>query len=191
MISRLKGILETKAEKYVIMDIGGVGFKIFVSAATLENLPAAGQSATLHTHLNVREEALDLYGFLTQEELKFFELLLTISGVGPKVALGVLSIASVKTLVSAIAKGEVEFLTKVSGIGTKIAQKIILELKDKIIKLGFEAGEAATLEDYEVIDALIGLGYTPNQARRAVRDLPKDVKGVEKRIKEALKTLGK
>ena len=191
MISRLKGILETKAEKYVIMDIGGVGFKIFVSAATLENLPAAGQSATLHTHLNVREEALDLYGFLTQEELKFFELLLTISGVGPKVALGVLSIASVKTLVSAIAKGEVEFLTKVSGIGTKIAQKIILELKDKIVKLGFEAGEAATLEDYEVIDALIGLGYTPNQARRAVRDLPKDVKGVEKRIKEALKTLGK
>ena len=191
MISRLKGILETKAEKYVIMDIGGVGFKVFVSAATLENLPAAGQSATLHTHLNVREEALDLYGFLTQEELKFFELLLTISGVGPKVALGVLSIASVKTLVSAIAKGEVEFLTKVSGIGTKIAQKIILELKDKIIKLGFEAGEAATLEDYEVIDALIGLGYTPNQARRAVRDLPKDVKGVEKRIKEALKTLGK
>ena len=191
MISRLKGILETKAEKYVIMDIGGVGFKIFVSAATLENLPAAGQSATLHTHLNVREEALDLYGFLTQEELKFFELLLTISGVGPKVALGVLSIASVKTLVSAIAKGEVEFLTKVSGIGTKIAQKIILELKDKIVKLGFEAGEAATLEDYEVIDALIGLGYTPNQARRAVRDLPKDVKGVEKRIKEALKMLGK
>ena len=191
MISRLKGILETKAEKYVIMDIGGIGFKVFVSAATLENLPAAGQSATLHTHLNVREEALDLYGFLTQEELKFFELLLTISGVGPKVALGVLSIASVKTLVSAIAKGEVEFLTKVSGIGTKIAQKIILELKDKIIKLGFEAGEAATLEDYEVIDALIGLGYTPNQARRAVRDLPKDVKGVEKRIKEALKTLGK
>ncbi|HAM95958.1 MAG: Holliday junction ATP-dependent DNA helicase RuvA [Candidatus Azambacteria bacterium GW2011_GWB2_46_37] len=191
MISRLKGILETKAEKYVIMDIGGVGFKVFVSAATLENLPAAGQSATLHTHLNVREEALDLYGFLTQEELKFFELLLTISGVGPKVALGVLSIASVKTLVSAIAKGEVEFLTKVSGIGTKIAQKIILELKDKIVKLGFEAGEAATLEDYEVIDALIGLGYTPNQARRAVRDLPKDVKGVEKRIKEALKTLGK
>jgi len=191
MISRLKGILETKAEKYVIMDIGGVGFKIFVSAATLENLPAAGQSATLHTHLNVREEALDLYGFLTQEELKFFELLLTISGVGPKVALGVLSIASVKTLVSAIAKGEVEFLTKVSGIGTKIAQKIILELKDKIVKLGFEAGEAATLEDYEVIDALIGLGYTPNQARRAVRNLPKDVKGVEKRIKEALKMLGK
>lgn len=191
MISRLKGILETKAEKYVIMDIGGVGFKVFVSAATLENLPAAGQSAALHTHLNVREEALDLYGFLTQEELKFFELLLTISGVGPKVALGVLSIASVKTLVSAIAKGEVEFLTKVSGIGTKIAQKIILELKDKIVKLGFEAGEAATLEDYEVIDALIGLGYTPNQARRAVRDLPKNIKGVEKRIKEALKTLGK
>jgi len=191
MISRLKGILETKAEKYVIMDIGGVGFKIFVSAATLENLPAAGQSATLHTHLNVREEALDLYGFLTQEELKFFELLLTISGVGPKVALGVLSIASVKTLVSAIAKGEVEFLTKVSGIGTKIAQKIILELKDKIVKLGFEAGEAATLEDYEVIDALIGLGYTPSQARRAVRNLPKEIKGVEKRIKEALKTLGK
>src|SRR3972149_3448485 len=191
MISRLKGILETKAEKYVIMDIGGIGFKFFVSAATLENLPAAGQSATLHTHLNVREEALDLYGFLTQEELKFFELLLTISGVGPKVALGVLSIASVKTLVSAIAKGEVEFLTKVSGIGTKIAQKIILELKDKIVKLGFEAGEAATLEDYEVIDALIGLGYTPNQARRAVRNLPKEIKGVEKRIKEALKTLGK
>lgn len=191
MISRLKGILETKAEKYVIMDIGGVGFKVFVSAATLESLPAAGQSAALHTHLNVREEALDLYGFLTQEELKLFELLLTISGVGPKVALGVLSIASVKTLVSAIAKGEVEFLTKVSGIGTKIAQKIILELKDKIVKLGFEAGEAATLEDYEVIDALIGLGYTPNQARRAVRDLPKNIKGVEKRIKEALKTLGK
>lgn len=191
MISRLKGILETKAEKYVIMDIGGVGFKVFVSAATLENLPAAGQFAALHTHLNVREEALDLYGFLTQEELKFFELLLTISGVGPKVALGVLSIASVKTLVSAVAKGEVEFLTKVSGIGTKIAQKIILELKDKIVKLGFEAGEAATLEDYEVIDALIGLGYTPNQARRAVRDLPKNIKGVEKRIKEALKMLGR
>lgn len=191
MISHLKGILETRAEKYVIMDIGGVGFKVFVSAATLENLPVAGQSAALHTHLNVREEALDLYGFLTQEELKFFELLLTISGVGPKVALGVLSIASVKTLVSAVAKGEVEFLTKVSGIGTKIAQKIILELKDKIVKLGFEAGEAATLEDYEVIDALIGLGYTPNQARRAVRDLPKNTKGVEKRIKEALKTLGK
>lgn len=191
MLSHIKGVLEIKTEKYVVIDVAGVGFKVFVSPATAEKLPSLGQNIVVHTHLYVREDALELYGFLTQEELKFFELLLTISGVGPRVALGVLSIAPVKTLTSAIAKGEAEFLTKVSGIGTKIAQKIILELKDKIGKLGFEIGEATELKDHEVIEALVGLGYSQSQVRSAVRQIPKEIHGVEKRVREALKILGK
>lgn len=190
MLSHLKGNLETRAEKYVVMDIGGVGFKVFVSPTTLEQLPPAGQRVALHTHLYVRQEALEMYGFLTRPELIFFETLLSVSGVGPRVALGVLSVAPVNAIAAAIAKGQAELLTKVSGVGNKVAQKIILELKDKITKLGFGADETE-FQDHEVIDALVSLGYSQAQARSAIRNLPKETKGVEKRIKEALKILGR
>lgn len=191
MIYLVKGILETKKEKFAVIDAGGIGYKIYVSSATLEQMSSEGSEVKLYTHLHVREDALDLYGFPTQEELDFFELLLTVSGIGPKAALNILNIAPVKNLSSAIARGEVEFLTKISGIGNKIAQKIILELKDKITKLGFQTEENMTSKDHEVIDALVSLGYSQYQARAAVRELPNNITGVEKRIREALKILGK
>ena len=189
MIGSLKGKIELKTEKYILLDVQGTGYKIFCSSSTLEKVGDKGEQAKVFTHLYQRENILDLYGFLSFEALEFFEILISVSGIGPKAALSVMMLAPVKTLKQAIASGQKTILTKVSGIGQRTAERIILELKDKVSAP--IAGIQQLSSDSEAIDALVGLGYTINQARQALTEVPDKVKNIEDRIKQALKLLGK
>jgi len=188
MIGFIEGKLETSNDRYVIVSVNGIGYKIYISANTFKKLPKIGEKVKLLTHLHVREDVFDLYGFLSQEELEFFELLISISGIGPKGATNILKVASVETLKKAIANEESSILTKVSGIGKKTAEKIILELKTKVA--GELLGEKSKA-DSEAIDALIGLGYKLSEAREALKSVPSHFQDVGEKIKEALKILGK
>lgn len=185
MIASIEGKILDKDARFVVVDVGGVGYKIFLSAVTIIKIKS-GENAKFWTHLHVREDAMDLYGFLDKEELTFFQNLISISGIGPKSALGVISLAPVATLRRAISSGDTSYLTKVSGIGRKIAEKIVLELKDKFAgeeeKFGTE-----TEHDSDVLDALISLGYTQKEARDMVQRIPSNITGRENRLKEALK----
>lgn len=189
MINQLKGLIKLKTEKFVVLDVGGVGYRIFTPFETFRKLPKKGEETCLWTHLYVRENALDLYGFLNYPELEFFELLIQISGIGPKSALGVLSVAPIDVLKKAISTGEISYLTKVSGIGQRLAEKIVLELKNKIGALaGFESG---LKHEEEALDALRALGYSLKESRDALKNLPDDANSTENIIKEALKNVSK
>ena len=189
MIGFLEGKIELGTDKFVIVNVNGVGYKIFISLNTFKDLPRKGEKVKLHTYLYIRENIMDLYGFLKLEELEFFELLVSISGIGPKGALAVLTVAPVDTLKKAIASEESEILTKVSGIGKKMAEKIILELKNKIQGITGEVGKLSI--DNEAIDALVALGYKLSEAREALRKIPEDIKDIGEKVKQALKILGK
>jgi len=187
MIGHLTGQVAYKEDRLVILNVGGVGYKVFVSGETLKRL-AVGQTETaLWTHLAVREDALDLYGFLDRIEREFFVLLIGISGVGPKSALSILSLAPPETLRQAIAGNNTAYLTQVSGIGRKIAEKIVLELRDKIAHLEGEGDSLAG--DQEAVLALVSLGYSTKEAREALRLVPARITATEDKIKEALKQL--
>lgn len=191
MIAQLTGIVTHKDGGSIILDVAGVGYRIFVSPDTLEQLHEQKEdSASLFTHLSVRENALDLYGFLEQEELHFFEMLISISGIGPKSALAILSIADIQTMKQAILSGDSSYLTKVSGIGIKNAQKIVLELNDKIEVHG-DTGEPALREDMDTFEALKSLGYSTLEARETLKQIPRTVSGTRNRLRQALKLLGK
>ncbi len=191
MIAQLTGKLVRHELRYVVLDVGGVGYKVFVTGDIFSKLtPQEREKVTLLTYMAVREDALDLYGFLTQTELSFFELLIGISGIGPKTALGILNVASVHTLQTAIATGDTSHLTKVSGIGKKNAEKIVLELKDKVDSVTFEQGEDMRNES-DVIEALKSLGYTHNESREALKKIDKSLTDTGAKVKAALKLLGK
>lgn len=191
MIASIKGNIIHKDNGSVVVDVAGVGYLIFVSSNTLEQLKIQNENkVSLFTYLSVREKALDLYGFLEHEELNFFEMLISVSGIGPKSALAILSVADVSTLKQAVKTGDSSYLTKVSGIGTKNAQKIVLELNDKIGN--YEgSGEPALREDIDTLEALRSLGYSTLEAREALKQVPREVSGAGDRLKEALKLLGK
>jgi Holliday junction DNA helicase RuvA len=188
MISRISGIVVARAQKFLVIDTGGVGYKLFVTSDTLARA-SLDAPLSLWTHLVVREDALDLYGFSTESEVSFFEMLIGISGVGPRTALGIMGVASVNTLRSAIASGDTAYLTKVSGIGKKSAEKITLELRDKLGAYQSEVDGAGFREDSEALDALIALGYSAKEARDALKEIPTGTKGTNDRIKEALRIL--
>lgn len=189
MISIISGKIVHKDLSYVIIDCAGVGYKVFTTSDTIERLIGKDE-ATLWTHLAVRENALDLYGFIDKKDLDFFSLLITISGIGPKSAIGILSVASVEVLSKAISSGDTSYLVKVSGIGKKSADKIVLELKDKLGK--DHATDDITLrEESDVVETLKTLGYKPYEIREALKNIPKDSVGTSQRVKEALKILGK
>src|SRR3989304_1581702 len=166
MIGRLEGRGSAIRGGYAIISAGGVGYKVFATRELLLTLKQDAE-ASVWTHLAVRESILDLYGFVSEEELRFFELLLTVSGIGPKSALAVLDIASVETLRSAISAGNAGYLTTVSGLGKKTAEKIVLELKDKVVA---EMGDspAALKGDQEALEAMRSLGYSAAEARDAL-----------------------
>lgn len=164
---------------------GGLGYKIFSTKDSLLRL-SPGARVSFWVHHTVREDAQDLYGFPDEAELRFFELLLTVSGIGPKSALAVLDTVSIETLQSAISQNRAEYLTKVSGIGKKTAEKIVLELKDKV-----GVGVEGTLKgDEEALEALRALGYTSQEARDTLRKVPSDFSNSNDRLREALKLLG-
>ncbi len=195
MISFITGRVIFKNEKFVVVETGGVGYKIFCPADTLFELQKPDKKengqVSLWTHQAVREDSLDLYGFLKKEELDFFELLISISGIGPKTALGILSVSTIANLRKAIATGETSLLTKVSGIGRKIADKIVLELKDKIIASDDEKNSPSAAAESEAMDALVSLGYSERDAREVLKKTPKEITKTGDLIKFALKNLGK
>ena len=192
MIGSIRGKIILRTEKFLIVETGGVGYKINVSPDTLSKAKKAGDEIFIFIHTHVREDTLDLYGFLDWEELEFFEMLINVSGIGPKGALGVLGIAPVDTLKKAIASGDTSYLTRVSGIGRNTAEKIVLELKEKMAGKGISTMEAPELkEEADALDALIQLGYSQREAREALQKVPKEITGTEKRLKEVLKMLGK
>lgn len=192
MITFLEGKIELKAEKYVVLAVNGFGYKVFVSEKTNAKLPLVGQNTKLFTYLAVKETSWDLFGFLNYAEVEMLELLISIPGIGPKTAVNILSVASVEDLQEAIVLGDETILSRVSGIGKKVAQKIVIELKTKVKKLAKGTGDRFKVADeIEIIDALVALGYKVYEAREALRQLPETVKGVEQKVREALKRLGK
>ena len=192
MISSIEGKILLKSEKYAIIESNGIGFRVNLPEKTLSKIPQTGGSVKLFTYLSVKETSWDLFGFLTFEELELFELLISIPGIGPKTASNILSVASVEDLQEAIVLGDETILSRVSGIGKKVAQKIILELKTKVKKSAKGGGDKYKVaDDIEIIDALVAMGYKVYEAREALRHLPSETKGVENRVKEALKRLGK
>ncbi|MDD4333057.1 MAG: Holliday junction branch migration protein RuvA [Patescibacteria group bacterium] len=190
MISYLKGKIINKSKGYIIIETVGVGYQVFVAPSFFADL-ALKSEVEIYTHQQVREDALDLYGFKNIEGLEFFELLLTISGIGPKSALGVLSVASIEDIKESIARGDSALLTKVSGIGRKTAERVVLELREKIGKLadGNRVGTQNFASDE--IDALMALGYSMPQAREALKLVDPKIKDSGERIREALKTIGR
>ena len=187
MIGYVEGVVTALRPGYVILSAGGVGYKVSATKQTIASL-SLNSTTSLWTHLAVRETALDLYGFPVEEELRFFDLLLTVSGIGPKSALAILDIASIETLRSAITQNNAGYLTNVSGIGKKTAEKIILELRDKV-GLGTEAAGGVLKGDEEALAALVSLGYTQGEAREALRRVPNEVTGSNDRLREALKLM--
>ena len=190
MISHLRGTIIELTEKYIVLEVQGIGYKVFCSTDTLAGL-REGLDASLFTYLAVREDALDLYGFTSAEEKGFFEMLISVSGIGPKGALGILGQTSVETLKQAIGTGDTSYLTKVSGIGRKTAEKVVLELRDKLrANVNMKEGPGTLRTESDVVEALKSLGYSPNEARDVLKEIPSDIVGTNARIKEALKLLG-
>ncbi len=191
MISFLEGKLALKGEKFSVINVGGVGYRVYSPQETLSKMPRSGGDVKLWTHLYVREDALELYGFLSPEEVEFFETLIRVPGIGPKGSLGIMSIAPLDTLKKAIASGDTSYLTRVSGIGKKTAEKVILELKEKIVKGGVSIEAPELKEEADALEALMSLGYSQKEAREALGTVPKEITGADKRVKEALRRLGK
>ena len=191
MIYTIKGTLAAKRENAVVIETGGMGFLVAVSGQTYAALPPTLDEVRLFCHLAVREDHLELYGFGSESERSLFELLISISGVGPKSALNVLGLASVRDLNAAIAEAKPDLLTKASGIGKKTAERIIVELKHKVVSAEKKEIVAAMETNISVEDALVNLGYSRAQARDALAGVAATVLGIEARLKEALKNLHK
>ena len=180
-----------------VIECGGVGFKCFVSLCTLKRLPKTGSTVTLYTYLNVREDALDLFGFYDTAELDMFKLVTSVSGVGPKVAMSILSEFTPDKLCLLIATGDSKSITRAQGVGPKVAQRITLELKDKVGGLEAGSGEdvvvagavSASKNAADAVEALVSLGFTQGEAALAVGKLDSELP-VEELIRQALKSLG-
>lgn len=188
MIASLYGILEAIGDNFVVVQVGGVGLQVFVPASYLESLGGSGSPVRLQTYLVVRETALALYGFAEQEQRDLFETLISVSGIGPRMALAMLSTLSMELIRSAVAAEEYEVLTRVPGIGKKTAQKLVFELKGRISGDDLPPGLAFVSDvDTEVIAALTALGYSVVEAQAAVQSIPKDTPDdIEDRVMAAL-----
>ncbi len=191
MIAYLEGEIIHLTEKFIIINTGNVGYRVSVTPQTI-SLYTLGKKTSLFIYTAVRENSIDLYGFKDINELSFFELLLDVSGIGPKGALGIIALAPVETIKRAVATGDVGYLNKVSGIGKKTAEKIIIELRDKLKDYKNDTDTPGTLRDEsDILEALKSLGYSQNEARDSLHEVPSTVIGTNARIKEALKILGK
>ena len=201
MIALLTGRLAFKAPTHLVLDVQGVGYEVFIPLSSYYGLPNLSENTSLSVHTHVREDAIQLFGFLTSQEKEAFVLLTSVSGVGPKLALSVLSALPVSDLVSAIQSGNVEKLTTVPGIGNKSASRLVLELKDKVGKLhpGLLSakdspgqGQDVTFDD--ALSALVNLGYRPQDAKDALKQVKKFNPAsivLKDMIRESLKELAK
>lgn len=197
MYEYIKGTYAGINKDYVVVECGGIGYRVYTSGSTMSEMPKINDSVILYLEQIVREDFIGLYGFLTKDELNMFKLLLTINGIGAKAALSLLSIATVNNLKYAILQGEENILTKAPGVGKKTAQRIILELKDKIKPeelINFANEDENPLNNRSIInlnealEALIALGYSPKEAEKAISHCSKE-ESLEDIIKESLKYL--
>jgi Holliday junction DNA helicase RuvA len=192
MISKLTGQISYVGAKSIIVDVGGVGYNVFVSNNSLANIVTKDiKHISIFTYLAVRENSLELFGFEDIDELHFFELLIDISGIGPRSALTIISVAPLETLKRAIGSGDTSYLTKISGIGRKTAEKIVIELRDKLSALGHKSENGEHKEELDALEALKSLGYSQNEARDALKEVDSSITATGARIKEALKILGR
>lgn len=192
MIRYIKGEIEAVGDQYVILDNNGLGYRVLTSQTSIEVIKNAKGIVKMHTHLHIREDAMLLYGFETVEELELFEILISVSKVGPKAALNILSMLKPVDVRMAIKSGDIKLLSKVNGIGAKTAERLILELKDKIEDVMlWELDSVSDKQNSNLIEetvlALIGLGYSKNQAESAVKSVYAE--DIETYIKLALKKL--
>ena len=188
MIGKLKGKIDLLGNGYIIIDVNGIGYKVAVSSNILSDLKV-GEESKLYIHRHVREDQLSLFGFVTNEDLVFFELLLNVSGVGPKAALNIMSAAPLDSLKDSISKQDPTLLNSVSGIGKKTAEKIIIELRNKTGAVSEGSIFEKSGKSNEVIEALEGLGYKANEIRPVLGEITSE--DTEEKIKEALKLLSK
>jgi Holliday junction DNA helicase RuvA len=199
MIAYLNGKIAQKTPEYVILDVGGVGYKVIVSVATIDRLPAVGEEAKIYTYQHVREDAITLYGFSAEDEEGLFEVLLSVSGIGPKTALSITAGMSVASFVEAITLGNIESFSGIPGIGRKTIEKMMVDLKDKVKKIrplkiaDRGAGARAGLFE-DAVMALVALGYKQNEAGGAVAKVVSSSDGnlkVEDIVRGALRLLMK
>ena len=195
MFAYIKGILEIKESNYIVIDINGLGYKIFMSQNNIDNIGNIGDSVKVYTYVRVREDDISIYGFITQEQLKMFELLISVSGVGAKSALVMISCIEPSEFAIAVISGNVKVLTKVPGIGNKSAQRIILELKDKLKEEQLETENSNNLKlkerdnsenINEAISGLMVLGYSKRDIEKAFEHLDVDNLSIENLIKKGL-----
>lgn len=192
----IRGKYITRKDNFVVIEAGGIGYKIYTSALNSEKMPAVGTEITMYTHLYVREDVQDLYGFSSNEEITLFLQLMSVSGIGPKAALSIMSVMTCEQFALAVITNDTKAITKAQGVGPKVAQRIILELKDKLKTENAlpEDIKATSVEQEnhqsEAVTALVVLGYTANEAKRAVSGVDPELP-VEIIIKEALKILMK
>jgi Holliday junction DNA helicase RuvA len=190
MIHGVRGKLIARGDNFLVVGTGSVDLKISVSGRTLGWAGSPGGEIRLFTHFHIREDAMELYGFPSEDELEFFELLISVSGVGPRSGLSIIDVAPLEELSAAIHEGRPDLLTKASGIGRKTAERIIVELRGKVASV--RSGEVVLQmdTDADLVEALSNLGYRREEAREALARIPRDVTGVEARLKEALRLLG-
>jgi Holliday junction DNA helicase RuvA len=197
MLTSIRGVLREKTPTFVVVETSGVGFLLSIPLSTYETLGAPGQPVHMLTHLHVREDALQLFGFATEEERKLFQLLLSVTGIGPKVAQGILSGISVREFESAIRNQDLEALVRIPGVGKKTAERLVLELREKIGEV--RPGEGAAVPDgarrafEEAVLALVSLGYKRTQAHAAVQDIlqSQPALSVEDTLRQALQRLSR
>lgn len=187
MIDMLTGQVAAITNQYMVLTVGGVGLRVYVPTTIRDVVSGPGHMLTLYTHLVVREDDLSLYGFADQDERALFETLLKVSGIGPRIALAIISTLTVERLKNAVAREEPDVLTRVPGVGKKLAQKLILELKDKLA-IDHVTGLAAISDlDTDVLAALTALGYSVVEAQTAIQAIPRDAPDdVEERVRLAL-----
>lgn len=191
MLYSVSGKLALKDDHFAVVEAAGLGIKLFASKQTLKELPAVGANVKFYTHLYVREDIFDVYGFASSEELFFFEMLISVSGIGPKSALSILDIAPLAELSAAIKEGRPDLLTRASGIGRKTAERVIVELRGKVqsAKSGLVVEKMES--DADLLEALASLGYRREEARVALGKVDPKIRGMEERLKAALAILSK
>lgn len=190
MIVTISGIIKKIGSNYLVVAVGGVGLRLFVPRTVLENSGGVGRSIHLHTHFLIRENEMALYGFESEEDLAIFELLLEVNGIGPKVAIAILSTLSPELLKNAIVREEPAVLQRVPGVGKKTAERILFQLKDKVgVPAGATAIPFVADVDSEVIEFLTGLGFSIVEAQTALQHIPRDIKDLNDRLQHALQYL--
>lgn len=202
MIAFVRGIIENLTEENVVVDVGGIGYNIKISSGTAALIPGVGEEVKLYTYTSVREDAFQLFGFLSRDELEIFKKLITVNGIGPKGGLSILSVMSADDIRFAVISGDAKMIAKAPGIGKKTAERVILDLKDKISledtlvhkeivnASGADGFNAENTASNEAVEALTALGYSASDALRAVKAVPIDKNmDVEDILKQALKNM--